>query len=121
MAQKTLLELTTDAPERAIIKVDAKSYELRSRDDLGLKEDAEFNALHSEFSAATEAKDWNALSPLLDRMVAGVVLGIPLEVLAKLSDAKKLQIVQAFTREVGALRPPASVQAAEPLKEAAAA
>lgn len=120
MAQKTLLELSTEAPERSVIKVDSKSYELRAREDLGLKEDAEFNALHTEFAQATEKKEWTALAPLLDRMVTGVVIGMEPEVLAKLSDAKKLKIVQAFIKEIGEVRLPISSEAqAEPEKTAA--
>lgn len=119
MAQKMLLELTTGAPERAAIKIDGATYELKCREDLGLREDAEFAELHEGFKAT---KDWKEMTAFLDRMVLGVVIGLPAETLAKLNDKKKLQIVQAFTTEVGA-RPATSLaaEAAGPVKEAAMA
>lgn len=119
MAQ-TLLELTTDAPERAIIKIDGKPYELRSGDDLGLKEDAEFRRLVRSFSDAQPGEDWQKLALTLDSMVGAVVLDLPVEVLAKLSDGKKLKIIEAFTKEVGAVRTPPSIPVPEAEKEAVA-
>lgn len=121
MAPKTLLELTTDAPERSAIKVDGKTYELRSRDDLGLKEDAEFRRLMKEFADAQPGQDWEKMASFLNSMVKTVVIDIPDEVLAKLSDGKKLKIIEAFTQEVGASRPPASPAPAAQLAEAARA
>lgn len=111
MAPNTLLELTTDAPERAVIKIDGKPYELLSRDDLGLKEDAEFRRLVKEFSDEQTGKDWQKMDVLLGSMVKSIVINIPNEVLEKLSDAKKLKIIEAFTKEVGSNRPPASLVA----------
>ena len=108
MAQKTLLELTTEAPERACIKIDGVIYDLKCREDLGLREDAEFAELHEAFKSS---KDWKEMSRLLDRMVLGVVINLPEETLFKLNDKKKLQIVQAFTTEVAA-RP----QTSQPIK-----
>lgn len=113
MAQKTLLDITTEAPDRACIKVDGTSYEMKCREDLGLKEDAEFAELHDAFKVS---KDWKEMSGLLDRMVLGVVIGLPPETLAKLSDKKKVLIVQAFTTEVRN-----GLAAASPEKEAVAA
>lgn len=115
MAQKMLLDITTEAPERAMIKIDGAVYELRSRDDLGLKEDAEFRALHEAFENSEKSKDWQEMAGVLDRMVTGAVIGMPPDVLAKLSDPKKLKIIQAFTTEVR------SGRAISPEKEAAAA
>lgn len=108
MAQRTLLELSTEAPERSVIKIDDKLYELRSREDLGLREDAEFSGMMEDFKTAQDAKDWRQMSAVLDRMVQGVVMGMPPELLAKLNDAKKLKIVQAFTTEVAQSRQPIS-------------
>jgi|CXWL01.1.fsa_nt_gi hypothetical protein len=105
MAQKTLLELTTEAPERACIRIDDNLYQLRSREDLGLKEDAEFSGMMTDFEVASNAKDWRQMAAVLDRMVQGVVIDMPAEVLAKLNDTKKLKIVQAFTTEVGSRLP----------------
>ncbi len=116
MAQKMLLDITTEAPERACIKIDGAAYELRSRDDLGLKEDAEFRALHEEFEKTQTSKNWQEMAAVLDRMVLGAVIGLPVEVLVKLSDPKKLKIVQAFTTEVRSGR-----AATSPEKEAVAA
>lgn len=122
MAQKTLLELSTDAPERAVIRIDGKTYELRGRDDLGLKEDAEFRRMAKAFGDTQPDGDWQKLAGALDSMVGVIVLGISAEVLAKLSDVKKLKIVEAFTKEVAANRPAASLTAeAEPMKETAVA
>ncbi len=112
MAQKTLLELTTQEAERAIIKIDNAAYELRCREDLGLKEDTEFTAMYNEFEDASKAKDWRLMAAILDRMVQGVVIGMPADVLAKLNDIKKLKIVQAFTKEVGASHPQTSKEPA---------
>lgn len=112
MAQKTLLELTTQAPERACIKIDEHLYELRSREDLGLKEDTEFTGMMADFEGASAAKDWRAMAAILDRMVMGIVIGLPAEILAQLNDTKKLKIVQAFTKEVGQVRNPISVPVA---------
>lgn len=116
MAQKTLLDITTETPERACIKIDGAVYELRTKDDLGLREDAEFRAMHEAFEKSEASKDWKEMAAVLDRMILGAVIGLPVEVLAKLSDPKKLKIVQAFTTEVR------NGQAAtSPVKEAAAA
>lgn len=100
MARKTLLELTTDAPTRALIKIDDKTYELRSADDMGLKEQTELQKMNALVTDADTQKDWAAMSRVLDEMVHIVVFGIPDEVLAKLSDSKKLKIVEAFMQEV---------------------
>ncbi len=109
MAQKTLLELSTEAPERSCIKIDNNLYELKVREDLGLKEDAEFTGMYAEFQAAMDAKDWRSMGVVLDKMVQGVVLGVPADVLAKLNDQKKLQIVQAFIKEIGVRPAPISL------------
>lgn len=113
MAQNTLLELTTDAPERSVITIDGKPYELRARDDLGLKEDAAFRYLTKEFADAQPGQDWQKLATLLGTMVQSVVIGMPNEILEKLSDAKKLKIIEVFTKEVAMIRPAPSPERAE--------
>jgi hypothetical protein len=119
MAQKALLELTTDAPERATIKVDGKEYQLRAREDLGLKEDAEFRRTMKEFGDGGPDTDWPKMARLLDGLVRTAVLDIPDEVLAKLKDVQKVRIVEAFTKEVVSSRQAAS--AAEEAGKAAMA
>lgn len=114
MAHKTLLELDTAAPERAVIKIDGNAYELRSIDDLGLKEDAEFRGTLREFNDAQPGQDWGKMAGLLDRMLQSIVLGLPQDVLARLSDGKKLKIIEVFIKEVGMIRnPPSQAPAAE--------
>ena len=116
MARETLLELSTDAPERAVIKIDGKPYELRACDDLGLKEDAAFRSLNKAFLDAQPGQDWQRLAVLLGSMVQSIVIGLPNEVLEKLSDAKKLKIIEVFTKEVAAIRPATPPErAAEPV------
>lgn len=100
MAQKMLMELTTGVFDRAKIKIDEVVYEIKSREDLGLKQDAEFRGVMAEFADAQPKNDWQRMAELLDRMVRFVVIGIPDDVLAKLSDAKKLKIIEVFTKEV---------------------
>ena len=108
MARKTLMELTTDVPERPQIKIDATVYEMKSREDLGLRQDAEFRGVVAEFSAAQPSGDWQRMASLLDAMVKFAVIGITDDVLAKLSDAKKLKIVEVFTKEIAENRAPIS-------------
>lgn len=105
MAQRTLLELDTEAPERAVIKIDGVSYEMRSRDDLGLKEDAEFRRMMKSFSDSQPGEDWEKMAKLLEEMVTSIVIGLPLTVNVNLSDAKKLKIIEAFTKEVSSPQP----------------
>lgn len=112
MAQKMLMELTTDVPDRAKIKIDEVAYEIKSREDFGLKQDAEFRGVMADFTDAQPKGDWQRMAEMLDRMVRFVVIGIPDDVLAKLSDAKKLKIIEVFTKEVIGSRAPTSEAAA---------
>ena len=108
MAQKMLMELSTDAPERAQIKIDGIPYYLKSREDLGLRQDAEFRGVVAEFSAVQSTGDWQKMASLLDTMGKFAVIDIPDDVLAKLSDTKKLKIVEVFTKEIVENRAPIS-------------
>lgn len=121
MAREVLLELTTEAPDRATVKIDGKEYEFRCREDLGLKEDAQFRRLAKDFAEAEPTLDWEKMSGLLESMVRIVVIGMPDEVLAKLNDIKRLKIVEAFRKEVAAPRPASSPRAEADLREAGAA
>lgn len=119
MAQKVLLELSTDKADRPVIKIGDAHYEMKTSDDLGLKEDAEFRSLLSAFTEAEPGRDWEKLRSTLDSMVRAIVIGLPEDVLAKLSDSKKLKIVQVFTTEVKAELALASGAGKEPALAAA--
>lgn len=114
MAQKTLLELTTNEPTRAVIKIDGKNYELRAPEDFGLKEDAEHKRTMKLLADAGPNQDWQKMAEALNTMLRAVVIDIPEELVNKLKDNQKMAIIQAFTTETVQRR-----QAVSP-KEAAA-
>lgn len=110
MAQRTLLELDTSAPTRPLIKIDGVEYQLKVQDDLGLKEEAELQRMRKAFVEIESGQDSSELANHLKRMVKILLIDLPDDVLDRLSDAKKLKIVSAFTQEVGKTRQPASPQ-----------
>ncbi|MDD5302033.1 MAG: hypothetical protein PHS14_02905 [Elusimicrobia bacterium] len=114
-----LLELSTEKEERPTIKVDGSHYELRAREDFNLSEDAEFASLVKDFTGSSPERDAAKMVGFLDRIIKLAVAGISDEVLAKLSDTKKVMILGAFNKEAASRRAlPPVVPAAEPIAAA---
>lgn len=99
---KPVLELTSK-PERALVKLGAKTYELKDPSELNLLDLVNFKRkaarvveIHDEVLKADNIGDYaEELSRILREMVATVFVA-PKSVLDRLTDGQRGQIVRAF-------------------------
>lgn len=99
---KPVLELTSK-PERALVKLGAKTYELKDPSELDLldligfqRKAARVVEIHDQVLKADDIGEFaEELSRILREMVATVFLA-PKSVLEKLTDGQRGQIVRAF-------------------------
>lgn len=103
--QKYLLDLSTLEPDRPLVKIDGKTYEMAIPDDFGIREMARLRkmgrriqALEGQDELADEELD--ELAHALDECCAMALPGCPDEVRAKLTDTQKAKVVRAFGERV---------------------
>jgi hypothetical protein len=105
---KPLLDL--DTQERDVIAIDGKQYEILQPDDFGL---ADLAAIRRAYRTVVSVQgkseddltddDIEQLGKALDAVTQKVIPDMPAEVLARLRDGQKLQIVATFTKLAGRL------------------
>lgn len=101
---KSLLDLSTLQPERPTITVDGESYELAVPDDFGLAEQAKLTRLQKAINAVRGKdgdltdEDVAGMIGALDQLVMMLLPALPADVLGKLRDLQKVEIVQLFFR-----------------------
>jgi hypothetical protein len=101
MATK-LLDLSTIDPERPVIAIDGKEYDMQLPDDFGLSKLAQLQRLQRKAADivgrvdALSDSDVQGMADALDGFVLMVLPSVPPEVRAKLRDAQKMNIIAAF-------------------------
>ena len=102
MAKKAILTIDDVAPEREIVTVFGKDYELLDYEDMGLVKYSKFIKKYSaiaeqaEKASDLESSEFEAFENGLNEMVETVLIGIPHEVAAKISIEKKQKVVAVF-------------------------
>ena len=105
-----VLDLSTIDPERPTITVDGVGYELMLQDDLTLRELARAQKLQATVNKLMEhvediaETDILLMADALDGLVSLALPTLPADVMAKLRDGQKLQIVQQAFRRVAETR-----------------
>lgn len=103
---KPLLTLST-LVERPVVEIDGAAYEMIVPDDVSLLELARMQRMQAKVQAisakveSTEA-DVAAMAEQLEQLVAMILPELPGDVLARLSDVKRMAIISAFVDTVGA-------------------
>jgi hypothetical protein len=105
---KPLLDL--DTLEHDVIAIDGKQYEIMQPDDFGLADLAAIRrayrtvlAVQGKAEADLTDDDLEQLAKALDAVTQKAIPSMPAEVLARLRDGQKLQIVATFTKLAGRL------------------
>lgn len=111
------LTLDTARVRRAVV-VDGERYELRDPDELSLRETNRLQAMVKQVGEVMEGQDipderLAVLEAALDGCVAATIPGMPGEIRAKLTDAQRVKLIQAFTNARGPA-PAAGEQAVAP-------
>ena len=103
MAKKVpILTIDDIAPEREIVTVFGKDYELLDYEDMGLVKYSKFLkkylaiAEQAEKAVDLDGSEFEAFENSLNEMVETVLIGIPHEVAAKISIEKKQKVVTIF-------------------------
>lgn len=101
MATK-LLDLSTVDPERPLVAIDGVGYEMQLADDFGLVELARLQRLQGKVADIMghtddlSDGDVQSMAAALDGFAALVLPSVPADVRAKLRDAQKMSIIEAF-------------------------
>jgi hypothetical protein len=97
--KKLLLDLSTET-DRDTIKIDGAEYEIRAMDEFGIQDIAGFQAIGKKLQAAGNdplGKDNGAgLVKSIDEMIDKIVVSLPPDIKAKLTDWHKVKIIQVF-------------------------
>ena len=103
MAKKVpILTIDDIAPEREIVTVFGKDYELLDYEDIGLVKYSKFIKKYKSVGDSAEKADelseaeFEAFDSSLTEMVETVLIGIPHEVAAKISIEKKQKVLACF-------------------------
>lgn len=115
-----LLDLSTVDPERPLVAIDGVSYEMQLPDDFGLVELARLQRLQrkvADIMGHTDDLsdgDVQSMAAALDGFATLVLPSVPTDVRAKLRDAQKMAIIEAFRKAAVGKGSPLS-QASNPL------
>lgn len=109
MAKGPLLDLSTLAPERPIVRIDGVDYEMTVAQDLGAREFAEFNRLQAKYrdlflaarTGQEEDIDGESLAAVVDALVRIAIRGVPDETLGRLPFTSKSDVVLHFFGTAG--------------------
>lgn len=102
---KPLLSISTLAPDRPLIDIDGRFYELKARDDLGLEDLVQLDAFLQQYSVLIAfvqgggkptKEDGAALDVAMDRLLR-IFLDAPDAVQDKLLPSHRLSILLAFS------------------------
>lgn len=102
MEKKPILTIDDIAPDREVVTVFGKPYELLDYEDMGLVKYAKFikkyQAVGDTAQSAAELDDagYEGLDADLTAMTETVLMGIPHDVAVKLSIDKKQKVIAAF-------------------------
>lgn len=102
MAKQAILTIENIAPDREIVTVFGKDYELLDYEDMGLTKYSKFikkySAIGERAAKAAELDDaeYEKLESDLTEMTEAVLIGIPHDVAAKISIEKKQKVVACF-------------------------
>jgi hypothetical protein len=104
MAEKrenVVLDLSTETPDRPVIRIDGKDYHLAIADDFTFAEFTWLAREGSKFGDLWAAENTNGeLEKQLDKLCRMAFHDIPDEVYEKLNDGQKLQVLNVFTEAV---------------------
>lgn len=106
MSNEPLLSFDTAEPERQHILIDGQAYELSAPSDLSLRSKLSLNAFWREWTsymADESERDAQELMARLDNLLPIIVRGCPQEVLARLNEGQKHDLVMAFLYTLGTL------------------
>ncbi len=98
-----VLSLSTLAPDRPVIEIDGKNYEIAVTGDLGLVESSKFDALQPSILAFSKVKGppsqkiLKEMSGTMTTFVELIVRDCAKSVTDKLTDGQRLAIVRVFT------------------------
>ena len=101
-----LLQLSTERPERPVIRIDDQEFELSVPDDFELEEFLQLSQAGQEASALMSGSERltkekvKHLTGLLNDVVKSAVRDLPDEVFAKLRTVQKFSIVNVFSSAV---------------------
>jgi hypothetical protein len=99
MAREPILDLSTLVPDRTPIRIDGKTYHLKSPDELTLFDAQQFTTWGKELEAvgtdptAAEAD----LEPLVRKVARHALADVPDEVFDRLSGSQAMRITEVFT------------------------
>jgi head-tail adaptor len=102
MAKMAILTIDDIAPEREIVTVFGKDYELLDYEDMGLTKYSKFikryGAVGAEAAKASDLSDeeYEKLEAELTAMTEIVLIGIPHDVAAKITIEKKQKVLACF-------------------------
>lgn len=97
MANNPILDLET-LIKRPTIKIDGKSFEIRTPDELSVLESAWFSKKGREIAEAAKQDNQDEVETLMAEVVGRCVVDLPEDVLTKLSGAHKAAISELFTQ-----------------------
>jgi len=102
MAKKSILTIDDVIPDREIVTVFGRDYELLDFEDLGLIKYSKFlkryQGISEQVQKITELDDaeYEAFDAALNEMVQAVLIGITPEVVAKIPIEKKQKVLTVF-------------------------
>ncbi|WPJ67965.1 hypothetical protein AUSSIE_42 [Sinorhizobium phage Aussie] len=97
MAKDPLLDLST-LIERPAITIDGKRYEILSPEELSILDSQSFTFWGGEIEELSKTKGKESeLAELVSKVASKVLVEVPADVRAKLSDAQKFRVVEVFT------------------------
>ncbi|MDF1778733.1 MAG: hypothetical protein P1V13_22145 [Rhizobiaceae bacterium] len=95
--QEPLLDLNT-LIERPKIKIDGKTYEILSPDELSILDSQRFETWGRRIEALAKDEDKSdELDTLIDQVTGKILIGVPQDVWAKLSKGHKVRVIAVFT------------------------
>jgi hypothetical protein len=107
-SEETALNFSTKEPERPRISIDEVIYELALAEDFTLREFLWLETKGREVLkhlakgyANLDDSEFESLEKLLGEIAAKVLIDVPDEVMQRLQDSQKLQIVELFIETVG--------------------
>lgn len=97
----SILDLSTQEPDRPVIKIDGAEYYLSTAEDLTLKESSYMSWAGEQMQKISSAEEWqeteaDKLEGFLDEACRLALHDVPEDVYGKLTDGHKIKIVEAF-------------------------
>jgi hypothetical protein len=101
----SILELSTQEPERPVIRIDNTDYHLSAQEDLSLKQSSYMSWAGKQIDKIVNADDWSEeqgdkLEGFLDDACKLALYDVPGDVYEKLTDGHKIKVIQAFSEAV---------------------